>query len=63
MFRKLIFLGVVVASLPIITCLALVSTRVAAEDEFFEIADSGNDGHLRPATSIQSYRHLKASIR
>ncbi len=52
MFRKLIFLCVVVASLPVIACLALVSTRVTTEDEFFEIADSGNDGNLRPTASI-----------
>lgn len=60
MFRKLLFLCAVVACLPVIVCLALVSTRVAAEDEFFEIADSENDGNLRPAST---HRLLKAPVR
>jgi hypothetical protein len=43
MLRKLIYLCVVTASVPIIVLLALVSETVTTEAQFFENVENGND--------------------
>ena len=54
MLRKLIYLCVVTASIPIIVLFAFVSETVATEAQFFESIENENDATLHPTPGSYS---------